>query len=458
MKNMIEEQAINPQEELNITTIENTPVSSWKINTKNTYKYQYSEVCTPISIARKMIDHVPQKILSTFSFKCLDAGCGSGNLTFVLYKYIFQYLCVNKKRDYILNEVFHVLDINKQRLEEVVSVLPLKNVFNINFLEFECNVKYDLVVSNPPFIVENKRTIWPDFFRKCVDVLNPNGYLCIICPSIWMKPIHPMYAYITQFRIHSITNIQNNTANAEFGGDARTPMSYMLLEKTANLTNTIPIYDKFLQKYIPIPVVKMNPLPIPMYYPNFISKMLQQVHNYGSLKLEIQKTNCPSKLLSYAKNADDTHTYPNIKTCKMQKGFPAIIMEYGDKQSMFSNKRKVVMANKMYGIPYYDKMGEFGISSRDNYVYVNDDDNKCQTVLRYLNLDFILLIYETTRYRMGYLEKYAFEFIPNILNMNIDVDDISDESISKLFGFTDEDKKCIHQYVSKLRIKRFIYN
>ena len=186
--------------------------------------------------------------------------------------------------------------------------------------------------------------------------------------------------------------------------------------------------------------------------------MLQQVHNYGSLKLEIQKTNCPSKLLSYAKNADDTHTYPNIKTCKMQKGFPAIIMEYGDKQSMFSNKRKVVMANKMYGIPYYDKMGEFGISSRDNYVYVNDDDKKCQTMIRYLNLDFILLIYETTRYRMGYLEKYAFEFIPNILNMNIDVDDISDESISKLFGFTDEDKKCIHQYVSKLRIKRFIYN
>ena len=25
------------------------------------------EVCTPLSIARKMIDHVPQKILSTFS-------------------------------------------------------------------------------------------------------------------------------------------------------------------------------------------------------------------------------------------------------------------------------------------------------------------------------------------------------------------------------------------------------
>ena len=88
MKNMIEEQAIKPEEELNITTIENTPVSSWKINTQNTYKYQYSEVCTPLSIAKKMIDPVPQKILSTFSFKCLDAGCGSGNLTFVLYKYI----------------------------------------------------------------------------------------------------------------------------------------------------------------------------------------------------------------------------------------------------------------------------------------------------------------------------------------------------------------------------------
>lgn len=458
MKNRTEEQAIKSKEKLNITTIENMPISSWKIHTKNTYKYEYSEVCTPLSIAKQMVHQIPQKILSAFHLKCLDAGCGSGNLTYVLYKYIFESLCAEKKREHILSDVIHVLDINKERLKEVTSVLPVKNVFNANFLEFECNEKYDVVISNPPFIIENKKTIWPDFFRKCVDVLNPNGYLCIICPSIWMKPIHPMYAYITQFRIHSITNIQNNTANAEFGGDARTPMSYMLLEKIVNMSHVIPIYDKFLQEYIPIPVVKMNPLPIPMYYPHFISKMLQQVHIYGSLNTEIQKTNCPSKLLSFTSNADNIHTYPNIKTCKMKKGVPTVIMEYSDKQSTYSSKRKVIMANKMYGIPYYDKPGEFGISTRDNYVYVNNDDIKCQKLLRYLNLDFVLLIYETTRYRMGYLEKYAFEFIPNILNMNIDVDAISDESISKLLRFTNEDKKCIHQYVSKLRIKRFIYN
>lgn len=456
MKIQIEENVV-PKEELTITNIENTSIDMWKITTENTYKYQYSEVCTPLSIADKMVRQIPlQNNLSTFHLKCLDAGCGSGNLTFVLYKYIYEYLCIDKKREHILDNVLHVLDINKERLKQLTAVLPVKNVFNVDFLEFECNEKYDVVISNPPFIIENKKTTWPDFFRKCVNVLNPNGYLCIICPSIWMKPIHPMFAYITQFHIHALTNIQNNMANAVFGGDARTPMSYLLLQKTAT-TGMIPIYDKHFEKYVPFPILKRNPLPIPMYYPHFISKVVKHVFTYGSLKTEIQKTNCPSKLVSFANCAEGMYMYPNIKTCKMKNGLPALTIEYSDKPSTYSNKRKVVLANKMYGIPYYDQRGEYGISTRDNYVYVNDDEIKCQKILRYLNLDFVLLIYETTRYRMGYLEKFAFEFIPNILSMNVDVQDISEEFISNVLGFTYEEKQSIHQYVSRLRVKRFAY-
>ena len=34
------------------------------------------------------------------------------------------------------------------------------------------------------------------------------------------------------------------------------------------------------------------------------------------------------------------------------------------------------MANKMYGLPYYDNIGEYGIITRDNYVITNKNEKQ----------------------------------------------------------------------------------
>ncbi len=403
---------------LSIETIETKSICSWENQTVNVYKYQYSEVCTPFILADLLLSSLDRKNLSTFELKCLDAGCGSGNITFVLYKYIYEIWNIPKKRDYILNDVIHVIDVNKTRLDDLLCVLPLKNAIHKDFLDYDRFNYYDIVVSNPPFIIENKKTIWPDFFKRCVDVLKPNGILCIICPSIWMKPLHPMFSYITNFKIHRLTNMQNNEANELFGGDARTPMCYIMLEKCQSITKTIPIYDVYYKKYV---AFSANSKPLPMYYPGFIDKLLYYVEKYGSLKNEIIKTNY-----------------------------------YSNNPSTLYQKKKVVLANKMYGIPYYDTEGKYGISTRDNYVYVSEDNEKCKKIWKYLNCDFVFVVYETTRYRMGYLEKFAFEFIPNVLNMNInDADDINDIFIHKIFDLSQDDINCIKEHMNRVRVKRF---
>ena len=88
-------------------------------------------------------------------------------------------------------------------------------------------------------------------------------------------------------------------------------------------------------------------------------------------------------------------------------------------------EEKLVLAHKMYGFPFLDISGDFGVSSRDNYIIKAMDNEerriyslKDLVFLRYfLSTKFALFIYSTTAYRMKYLEKYAFEFIPDLCHI-----------------------------------------
>ena len=55
---------------------------------------------------------------------------------------------------------------------------------------------------------------------------------------------------------------------------------------------------------------------------------------------------------------------------------------------------------------------------------------------------------------MKYLEKYAFELIPNILKLNDFPEEINDESIMNYFNLSLDDK----ENVLKLHKKNYIFN
>lgn len=438
---------------MNINIIEQTPILTWKNDYKNIFKQEFSEVFTPYKIAKEMIELIPQEKLINKNIKYLDAGCGCGNLSIVLYKYIYTNLNItNNRREYILNNMIYLLEVNDKRIENIKTILPCKNIIHIDFLKYKKENYFDIVISNPPFIITNKdskNTIWPFFLRKCIDCLKDNGLLCILIPSLWMKPEHEMYNYITNYKIHKIKCFKNNEANNLFDGNARTPICYMLIEKKSS-DNIIEIFNNNTNNYKPF---KLNNIPIPMYHVDLINHLYTYVNKYGSLKNIIYKTNCPSKKVKFNNCYNNIFKFENIKTCIIKKDKPELIINYSDTKLKYFDKRKVILANKMYGIPYYDKDKKYGISSRDNYVYIDEDDIKCRKIYSYLKTKLIIFLYETTRYRMCYLEKYVFEFIPNILN--IPIYEINDENIYKLFNISESEIKNIEFFLNKTRIKFF---
>ena len=51
------------------------------------------------------------------------------------------------------------------------------------------------------------------------------------------------------------------------------------------------------------------------------------------------------------------------------------MIEYSNISCVFNGIPKLILAHKMYGFPYLDMSGNYGISNRDNYVIIKDNIN-----------------------------------------------------------------------------------
>jgi hypothetical protein len=114
-----------------------------------------------------------------------------------------------------------------------------------------------------------------------------------------------------------------------------------------------------------------------------------------------------------------------------------------------ANQPKLVLAHKMYGFPYYDVSGVYGISNRDNYVILNKTPEDFVKLQQFFSTKFALYIFEATRYRMKYLEKYIFNMIPDITVIPDFPSDINDETIAMYFSLSNTEIKAIQNHTKK---------
>ena len=159
----------------------------------------------------------------------------------------------------------------------------------------------------------------------------------------------------------------------------------------------------------------------------------------------------PHPSIQFLDNKTDTFFFPNIKTCILKdKVKPKLVINYSNKECVFYNKPKLVLAHKMYGFPYYDISGNYGISNRDNYVIYDKSDREFRILKAFLSTKFALYLFEATRYRMKYLEKYIFEMIPDISkDTNVIPEVINDEWLSNYFFLEDIERLAIENHTKK---------
>lgn len=426
-------------------------------------KVQLGEVQTPYHVAQMLLDMLPPYIFENKNLKWFEPGAGKGNISIILYHMLYKHLSSSfvdesECKKHILKMITQV-EINHTSCSYLKSVFHTENVIQNDFLQFDSGEKYDIVFGNPPFnsnglkkVPTNSRlsktkdgsTIWCDFVRKGLDLLCDDGYMCFIIPCIWMKPDKAgIYDLLTSYNIVKIRCFTNTETNALFYGEAQTPSVFMVVQKTINLsdTQTIDIFDRVNDKYIPFTLYKN--MAIPVFSPGIINKIYRYTQKVGCI--EVDKSNMPHKHIELCDRNIGNYTYTNIKSCVIQDGCPKFDFLYSIKPCAFYNTPKIIMAHGMYGFPYVDYIGEYGIANRDKYVIVNRTHKDMDRLSKFLSTKSSLMFFETTKYRMKYLEKYIFSYIPDITKLKDFPSVITDDSIAEYFGFNELERKAIQK-------------
>jgi hypothetical protein len=415
-------------------------------------KEKNGEVHTDFKIINDMLDLIPNKYFKNPTLRWLDPCAGRGYFCIVLYKKLFQglkefYPDDKKRHNHITSYMLHMVELNSIFIPLLKKLFGENcHIYNLDFLTFQKKSKYDMIIGNPPYNSKGK-AIWNTFTEKSLSVLKDKGFLTFITPSIWMKKDHKMYSKLLRYNIKYIYTLNNTETNKIFHGNAQTPTCYFLLKKIVNEDTSIKLFDKAHNKYITYKPPPMTSIPL------FTSTIINKLHKFVTKAghIPVTKTNMRKgyKGLVLGPYSCEETPHPNITTCKLNGLQPQLVINFSNIQCHFHGVTKLVLAHKMYGFPFLDLSGVFGISNRDNYVIYNKSKQDLMKLHQFLSTNFIITLFEATRYRMKYLERYIFEMLPDITKLTDFPDDINDKSLCDYFKLDKMERNLINTFNKK---------
>ena len=404
-------------------------------------KNNYGIVYTPNSLVDKILDLIPLEYYKNPALKWLDIGAGNGAFSLNLYNRLMNNLSSTipnneARKAHILENMIYMCEIYIPHINKLEALFSHKtNIIKFDFLLLNANELlndnqyFNIIIGNPPYNIngalktptnnsfkktEDGKQVYVEFVKKSLTLLETNGLLALIIPALWMKPDKAgLYNILlnNNFTINHLHCLSTNETQKEFLYQAQTPTCFFCGTYGKVPPNkTLPIYDKIYKTYINYKL--LHNYPIPTHGIAIINKLLYYVEQVGHLK--VYKSNSPPKKSIFGES--DINTILNIKTTNLSNKTPLLIKNYSNILQHYANIPKLILAHKMYGFPYLDSSGIYGISSRDNYILTLNDYSleELKQIQAFLSTKFALFIFSTTNYRMRYLEKYAFLFLPNI--------------------------------------------
>ena len=427
----------------------------------------YGEIHTPFHFVETILSILPETMFSNPELKWLDPACGSGNFMIVLYYKLLKGLepsiiNVEERKEHIIKNMLFMVEIQKKNVALLASFFGANaNIQCEDFLTMLPFVPFDCILGNPPFNFGNKlkvpsssnnktadgTTIWPEFVRKSLLLLKENtGKLCFFIPSLWLKPDKKnMYTLMLNYKVEWLTCYSNTETNKIFKGKTQTPCCFFLLTKEQT-NHSITIYDRDVKRYLSYTIHVGENKPVPVFGQEVCKKLQQKKYN----KLNVIKSRSPTCPIQKERN--DEFKYENVRSCVLigeHRTTPKLIIEYSNEKLRYTNTPKLILAHKMYGFPYLDKEGKYGVSRRDNYIILKETINELIRIQKFLSTKTALYVFEATRYRMKFLEKYAFDLLPDITQFADFPEEINDDTIAEYFGFDEQDKKNIQTYQKK---------
>jgi hypothetical protein len=412
-------------------------------------KKQFGEVFTPRRLINEMLDKLPKKVWKDMSLKWYDPAVGIGNFMIEIYYRLMEGLVesipeFSERKRYIINNMLYMSELNLDNINECKRVFDNDvNIYEGDTLEMNDNYfgidKFDIIIGNPPYNKNGIRapgrseksvTIWPEFIKKCLNILKEDGYLLFITPLTWIKKSHSLHDIMFNYHIHWI-KLWNNM-NAKKMINATIPISIYMLQKSKTDSSKLTyleseIYNKRLQKSsYSTHIDKSISLPLGGF--SILSK----------LKKFVEENNCELTVhTKTVKSYDEEFSLPKnynlqdklcITTYTLKDGYK---VKRSKEDHPDADKRKIIIANKSNFIGMLIDDGKLGMTGNHKFYILGDD---LEFVKKILTFKFIHIINAYTKYGMDFIDKEAFSYIPDL--RKIGKNDITEKEFYNLIGLT----------------------
>jgi len=175
---------------------------------KDIEKKKFGEVFTPMLLVNKMLDKLPKEVWINKKLKWYDPASGMGNFPIAVYLRLMESLkdeIVDKseRKKHILENMLYMSELNKKNVIICRQIFDINNEYKLNLYNGDSlkldilktfKVKqFDIIMGNPPYNASGKKatgnTIWQLFVILAFKIIKPYGYITLIHPSGWRKPI-----------------------------------------------------------------------------------------------------------------------------------------------------------------------------------------------------------------------------------------------------------------------------
>jgi hypothetical protein len=428
-------------------------------------KDTYGEVHTPIKLVRAMLDLLDPSVFRNPDARWMDSGAGRGCFALEVYWRLMEGLVsipATERHDHVIRNMLFMCEVQDCHVATLRAVFgPEANIYHQSYLEHSPAAPYDYIVGNPPYNLdgalkvpalegvskkEDGNTAWFDFVKHSMSLLSLAGTLVYVVPLIWMRPDRfNRYGFMTSYHVDKLVCLSDsNKSKQAFGTCGQTPVCYLTLVKKPSGNNILLSDGETFHKY------NLRPgAAIPVANAALMDKMLALALEYGCI--DASKTNMPPKGTKLHTSQTIEYPHENIRSCIVATGRKKswngeydgrLVKEFSNRAQAFSGVPKVVLAHRRLGLPYLDAEGRFGISNRDAYVITGEMEH-LHNVCRLLSTKLALCVFSSARYRMKYLEKEAFWFIPNPTAFPGFNRDMTEEEIWDLFGLTEGEREAI---------------
>lgn len=403
-------------------------------------KQQYGEVTTPYEIIDEILDGIPTEMYGSGK-EWLDVGAGYG---------YFGDRVMERAGASGARVTFS--EINPEHVQRLQQNYGPASVADGDFLQH--TGEYNAVIGNPPYVVEGAkkvptmagvdkkndgRTSWTLFVKHALSLLKPGGYLGMVVPCLWLRQDKAgIHALMFRYRLVRARCYGASECSRLFKGKAQTPVVAFVLRKVAPLPDAL-LYCGAERAYVTYPA-SVDTI-VPTGCASLVKKFVAAKAKLGGIRFS--KTNMPP---AKVKVGIPEGGHLNVKTVVLNGLTPTLVVERSGSALAWNGVPKVILGHKMYGLPYIDRSGKYGISSRDNYVIAEADHPNMTKLRAYLETRIVRCLFSCFRYRMRYLEREALEHLFDPSSVESLPDDMTNGALASFLRLSEAEIEYVNAH------------